>query len=159
MAFAVWSIELWPISDCGSDSSTVDAPGTLLDFFDSGSRDSSWHRCPMLRLIHLTQGLSCVAEKRGKRDSDQCLFVRDGNSRRRGRILHTRSHVMCWKPAKIAPGSVRTFAPIYRHYSMYAAPENSAAMPSLGAVVRNHPSRGGGAFPQRANGLVVVGAD
>jgi hypothetical protein len=38
---ATWSLELRPISDWDSDSSTVDAPSTLLAFFESESRGSS----------------------------------------------------------------------------------------------------------------------
>jgi len=59
MDAAFWSMVLSPISDCVSDSATDEAPSTLLDFLDSWSRGSSWHRWPIFRLIHLLHGLSC----------------------------------------------------------------------------------------------------
>jgi hypothetical protein len=58
MAPAFWSRELGARSGCDSDSCAVEG-ARLLDFLDSWSRGSSWHRCPMLRLMHLVQGLSC----------------------------------------------------------------------------------------------------
>jgi len=53
---AACSPELRRMSDWDSDSSaTVLVPSTLLAFFelDGESRGSSWHRCPMFRLMHL----------------------------------------------------------------------------------------------------------
>lgn len=60
MERARWFMALLrPRSGWDPDSCTVDGARTLLDFLDSWSRGSSWHRCPMLRLIHLVHGLSC----------------------------------------------------------------------------------------------------
>lgn len=60
-AAAAVSIELRPTSDCDCDSvSSMLEPAAVLPlaFLPSWSRGSSWQRWPMLRLIHLVQGLS-----------------------------------------------------------------------------------------------------
>lgn len=60
----VLDIELLATSEarcgCASDSSTEEGALPFFNFFVSASRGSSWQRCPMLRLIHLVQGLSCT---------------------------------------------------------------------------------------------------
>lgn len=55
---APWSIVVRPMSDWVSDSRTDDAASTLLDFLESWSRGSSWHRWPIFRFMHLVHGLS-----------------------------------------------------------------------------------------------------
>ena len=55
---ACWSMMLRSSSESATDSATVDGARTLFVFFESVSRGSSWHRCPMLRLMHLVQGLA-----------------------------------------------------------------------------------------------------
>ena len=50
---AASSEEAW-----ASISSTAEPPDVLLIFFVSASRGSSWHRWPILRLMHLVHGLS-----------------------------------------------------------------------------------------------------
>lgn len=112
MVFVVWSTELWPISDWVSDSSTVDAPGILLDFLDSGSRGSSWHRCPMSRLTHLVHGLSCWCEGRGKEIRVNACSWSTSNTRARGGA-YIRDHTSCAGTRQSRPRSVRTVPPIY----------------------------------------------
>ena len=63
----VLEMELRAMSDWASDSSTTELVCMLttdLAFLESASRGSSWHRCPILRLIHLVQGLSCPQRQR-----------------------------------------------------------------------------------------------
>lgn len=53
-----WSMMLRSSSESATDSVTVDGASTLFGLFVSVSRGSSWQRCPMLRLMHLVQGLA-----------------------------------------------------------------------------------------------------
>lgn len=58
-ALVVWSMALCAMSDWDSVSSIFEPAAVLpLAFLVSCSRGSSWQRWPMLRLIHLVQGLS-----------------------------------------------------------------------------------------------------
>jgi hypothetical protein len=58
-SFWVAVVVVRPRSGWEAVSCTVEG-ARLLDFLDSWSRGSSWQRCPMLRLMHLVQGLSCL---------------------------------------------------------------------------------------------------
>lgn len=58
-ALVDWSMALCAMSDWDSVSSIVEPAAVLpLAFLESCSRGSSWQRWPMLRFIHLVQGLS-----------------------------------------------------------------------------------------------------
>lgn len=63
-ALVVWSRALCAMSDWDSVSSIFE-PATVLPlaFLESCSRGSSWQRWPMLRFIHLVQGLSYLKQK------------------------------------------------------------------------------------------------
>lgn len=57
MGPAFWSTAL--VATSGGAGVSWAVGKALLDFLDSFSRGSSWHRCPMLRLMHLVHGLAC----------------------------------------------------------------------------------------------------
>lgn len=73
-----------------------------LVFFESGSRGSSWQRCAMFRLIHLVHGRSCHDRLILANSFSMCTARHGARVRSRQKvkrkILHTRSHVICWKP-------------------------------------------------------------
>jgi hypothetical protein len=48
-----------------ASASPVALSGSVLDLLTL-SRGSSWHRCPMLRLMQRAQGRSCAGEMRGQ---------------------------------------------------------------------------------------------
>lgn len=63
-ALVVWSMALCAMSDWVSVSSIFEPAAVLpLAFLVSCSRGSSWQRWPILRFIHLVQGLSCSQQK------------------------------------------------------------------------------------------------
>lgn len=63
-ALVLWSIAPCAMSDWDSVSSIFEPAAVLpLAFLVSCSRGSSWQRWPMLRFIHLVQGLSCSGQK------------------------------------------------------------------------------------------------
>lgn len=67
-ALVVWSMLLCAMSDWDSVSSIVEPAAVLpLAFLVSCSRGSSWQRWPMLRLIHLVQGLSYSKQRATQR--------------------------------------------------------------------------------------------
>lgn len=67
-ALVVWSRALCAMSDWDSVSSIFE-PATVLPlaFLESCSRGSSWQRWPMLRFIHLVQGLSYLKQRATQR--------------------------------------------------------------------------------------------
>lgn len=67
-ALVVWSMALCAMSDWDSVSSIFEPAAVLpLAFLVSCSRGSSWQRWPMLRLIHLVQGLSYSKQRATQR--------------------------------------------------------------------------------------------
>ena len=71
-AFVDWSMALCAMSDWDSVSSMVEPAAALpLGFLESCSRGSSWQRWPILRFIHLVQGLS-YSKQKAKRRSILC---------------------------------------------------------------------------------------
>jgi hypothetical protein len=67
-AFADWPMALCAMSDWDSVSSIFEPAAVLpLAFLESCSRGSSWQRWPILRLIHLVQGLSYPKQKAKRR--------------------------------------------------------------------------------------------
>ena len=68
---------------------------SALPFFFIGSRGSSWHRCPMSRLIHRVHGRSCM-------ESAGCPSARNGT----GKLPGHKSYATRNAQSKLAIGSI-----------------------------------------------------